>query len=328
MWLVAGRVARVLQLQHHDMGRRIRYMPQPNTTFEVTIRAIQGRMLLRPSKELNLIILGILGRALARYGDICLHLVVVASNHMHLLITAPCVEMLANFMRDVNSSLAREAGRLYRWKEKFWGRRYTALPILDEAKLIERAVYLLSHGCKEGLVLRPRDWPGVNCVAAVTKGKKLKGIWYDRTKEYEAARAGINCRPGEFSTKYEVPLSPLPCFKDLSPREQRARYRAMVAEIEIETRRKFVRGGRRILGVRGVLNKHPHHRPDKIKKKPAPLCHCSDPDGWREYRDNYRWFVELYRVASRRLRAGELTVRFPENCFPPRLAFSGLDPPG
>jgi len=302
-------------------------MPRPNTTFEVTIRAIQGRMLLKPSKELNLIIMGILGRALARYQDICLHLVVAASNHMHLLITAPSVEMLANFMRDVNSSLAREAGRLYHWKEKFWGRRYTAIPILDEARLIERAVYLLSHGCKEGLVLRPSDWPGVNCVDAVTRGKKLEGIWYDRTKKYEAARVGINCRPGEYSTKYEVPLSPLPCFKDLSPSEQRARYRAMVADIERETRKKFAHGGRRILGVRGILKMRPHHRPDKIKRKPAPLCHCSDYDRWREYRDNYRWFVELYRVASRRLRAGELTVQFPYNCFPPRLAFNVPDPP-
>jgi hypothetical protein len=39
-----------------SMGRRLRYMKKPNTTFEVTSRAIQGRLLLRPSKELNQII--------------------------------------------------------------------------------------------------------------------------------------------------------------------------------------------------------------------------------------------------------------------------------
>jgi membrane glycosyltransferase len=41
-----------------------------------------------------------------------------------------------------NSKVAREAGRLHRWWEKFWGRRYRAIPILDDDKLIERAAYL------------------------------------------------------------------------------------------------------------------------------------------------------------------------------------------
>ena len=62
-------------------------MPKPNTTFEVTTRTLQGRLLLRPSKELNRIILGILGKALERY-PVLLHLVVVVSNHIHLIVTA------------------------------------------------------------------------------------------------------------------------------------------------------------------------------------------------------------------------------------------------
>jgi hypothetical protein len=312
------------------MGRRLRYMKKPNTTFEVTSRTIQGRLLLRPSKELNRIVLGILGRFLERYPGILLHLVIVASNHIHMLLTAACVELLADFMRDVNSSLAREAGRLHRWKEKFWGRRYTMIAVADddEEDLLKRAVYILQHGAKEGLVLSPKNWPGINCIEAVTRGKKLYGTWYDRTKEYEAARAGIKVRAGEFVTKYEVPLSPLPCFENLSERERRARYRAMVADIERETRKKFSRGGRRVLGVRSILKQHPHRRPGKIKKKPAPLFHCSNPDKWKEYRDDYRWFVQLYQTASKRLRSGDLSVCFPKNCFPPRLAFSGPDPPG
>ena len=314
------------------MGRRLRYMPKPNTTFEITCRTIQGRLLLRPSRELNRIVLGILGRFLQRYPGILLHLVVVASNHIHMLLTAPCVETLANFMRDVNSCLAREAGRLHRWRERFWGRRYTMIAVDDEGEtdVLDRAFYILSHGCKEGLVLRPGDWPGVNCIEALTRGKRLMGVWYDRTREYEAARAGCAVRPGEFYEEVEVRLSPLPCFAGLSEGERRSRYRAMVANIERETRRKFARGGRRVLGARKVLQQHPHRRPGRLKKRPAPLVHCSDFERWTRYRDDYRWFVLLYRAASRRLRAGDLSVRFPANCFPPRLAFSGPgpDPPG
>jgi hypothetical protein len=102
----------------------------------------------------------------------------------------------------------------------------------------------------------------------------------------------------------------------------------MVKDIESETQKQFGRGGRRILGVKGVLEQSPHRRPRKVKRSPAPLCHCSDPNLWRKYRDDYRWFVGLYREASRKLRAGDRTVSFPENCFPPAPVFCGLDPPG
>lgn len=55
-------------LQSPETGRRLRYMKKPDSTFEVTTSAIQGRLLLRPSKELNRIILGILGRFLGFHG--------------------------------------------------------------------------------------------------------------------------------------------------------------------------------------------------------------------------------------------------------------------
>ncbi|RLB57529.1 MAG: hypothetical protein DRI34_07535, partial [Deltaproteobacteria bacterium] len=136
-------------------------MPRPETTFEVTTRTLQGRLLLRPSKKLNSIILGIVGRALAMY-PVKLHLLVVASNHLHLILTTSSTRQLASFMNFVNGNLAREAGRLHGWREKFWSRRYRAIAIEDDAKLRERVKYALSHGCKEGLVLRPGQWPGVN----------------------------------------------------------------------------------------------------------------------------------------------------------------------
>jgi REP element-mobilizing transposase RayT len=309
------------------MSRKLRYMDRPVVTFEVTTRTLQGRLLLKPSAELNEIILGILGRALELY-PVLLHLVVVASNHIHLIVTAESVKQLSDFMQYFNSNIAREAGRLHRWREKFWGRRYTSISIEDDDKLIERAAYLLSHGCKEGLVLRPQDWPGVNCVEALTRGKTLSGVWYDRTKEYEAEQARQEWSSADFATKYTVPLSPLPCFADLDDGHQRARYRAMVQDIVLQTRERFVRAGRRVMGAKRVKAQAPHHRPRKIKQSPAPACHCSNPEQYRKYRDNYRWFVGLYQDASRLLRAGDQKVRFPDNCFPPALAFTGADPPG
>ena len=162
---------------------------------------------------------------------------------------------------------------------------------------------------------------------ALCRGKKLVGTWYDRTKEYEAKRAGIRCRSVEFATRHEVPLSPLPCHADLSPEKQRSFYRAMVEDIEKETLSRFGQGGRRVLGVKKVLAQPPHRRPSKVKRSPRPLCHCSDPERWKKHRDDYRWFVYLYRVASRKFRSGDLAVEFPEGSFPPARAFCGPAPP-
>ena len=182
------------------MGRPLRHLPYPNTTFEITTRTIHGRLLLRPSKELNEIVLGIIGRALAMF-PIQLHAFSIASNHVHLLLTTTDVFTLSAFMCFVNGNLAKEAGRLQGWREKFWGRRYRAIPILDDRSLVSRLRYALAHGCKEGLVLRPEDWPGANCVRALTRGEKLRGTWFDRTREYLAKRRQQKFSKREFTTE-------------------------------------------------------------------------------------------------------------------------------
>lgn len=53
---------------------------------------------------------------------------------------------------------------------------------------MERLRYVLSHGCKEDLVARSGDGPGVHCVEALTLGIPLTGYWFDRTQEFAARR--------------------------------------------------------------------------------------------------------------------------------------------
>jgi len=39
------------------------------------------------------------------------------------------------------------------------------------------------------------------------------------------------------------------------------------------------------------------------------------------YRKSYRLFLDLYRYASAKLRGGDLSAVFPDNCFRPSLAY-------
>jgi hypothetical protein len=71
----------------HHMARPLRFITS-ETTVDITIRTVQGRLLLRPSEELNALVVGVLGRAQEMY-NIAVHAVFVASNHFHLIVMTP-----------------------------------------------------------------------------------------------------------------------------------------------------------------------------------------------------------------------------------------------
>jgi transposase IS200 family protein len=161
------------------MGRTLRFVPEGGALVEVTTRTIQSRLLLRPSPATNEVVLGVLGRAQRLY-PVRLCAFVFAGNHYHLLLRVDTAKQLRDFMTYFNSNLARELARLVRWRDKVWSRRYTAIVVSEEeAAQRERLKYVLAHGAKEGLVERPRDWPGVHSVRALLEDEPLDGYWFD-----------------------------------------------------------------------------------------------------------------------------------------------------
>ncbi len=307
------------------MGRPLRHLPPGGATVEATSRTLQGRFLLPPTPHFASIVTGILARAQERH-PVRLHAVCGLSNHMHLVGTADDAQQLAGFMCYANSNIAREAGRAVDWREKLWGRRYRPIILSDEeAVQVARLRYILEHGVKENLVSSPRRWPGLHCANALIEGKPLAGIWYDRTLQYEAARRGKEVDPEAFIERYQLELEPLPCWAHLAPEEYRHRVREMVEDIEERATRRIQATGIEPLGVEALRRQNPHERPMRSKKSPAPLFHAGSKAVRRMMHDGYRLFVEAYRDAAARLRAGDRSVNFPEGCFPPRLPFVRVD---
>ena len=307
------------------MPRPIRNF-KPGTTLEITSRTIQSRFLLKPCRMVTLIILGVLGRAVAMYG-IELHAFVFLSNHFHLLLTIPDVESLARFMNYLKGNIAKECGAIYDWKEKFWGRRYTAIPILDDAALVGRLDYILEQGCKENLVDDPRKWPGASCVNALINGTRPKGFWFNRTAEYNARRAGKEFGTLEFAEEHLVKLTPIPCWADLTDKEYRARVLDTVEEITRATKARHRADGTRPMGVKKIVAQDPHTKPEATKKSPAPRCHASRRARRKEYIRRYRAFLDEYRASSRQWLAGKLDVEFPLFCFRPPLTYANRGDP-
>jgi REP element-mobilizing transposase RayT len=302
------------------MGRPLRFV-EPNSTVEITTRTIQGRFLLRPSPETNDAILGVMGRALSLYPEIQLHAFVVASNHMHLLLTTPTAIVMSDFMRHVNGKIAREVGMLINWTEKFWGRRYSHIPVVDGGAQVGRMRYVIAHGCKECLVDLPQQWPGASSVRALLCGTALEGRWIDRAKLALALKRHREGEPlpeaKDFAIRYPITLTPLPCWRRLDPRQLRCAVRSLVRKVERDAVRENKRLGRRPLGARRVCAQSPHTRPERMKRSPSPRVHASTRSARLAFLDAYRVFETAYRQAVARLKEGERDVQFPPHAFVP-----------
>jgi REP element-mobilizing transposase RayT len=293
------------------MGRKIRHLPDRDHLVEITCRTIQRRFLLKPSPKLNAIIYGALARFQKRHAmKICGF--VYLSNHCHILLRPDNVQQLAAFMRDVNSKIAKEVGRLHDWRGGIWERTYTHIPVSHEPEAqIARLRYLLQQGCKEGLVSSPRHWPGATSVKALVSGGAIEGLWIDRTEQYKAWERHQPNPDSRFTTSHRLELSPLPCWDHLERHQVQARARAMVREIEASME------GVHVLGSQAICAQDPHSRPTSSpRRRPAPRFHAVEPQVRRALEWSYRLFLLAYRQASAALREGR-AAEFPPGCFMP-----------
>jgi len=231
-------------------------------------------------------------------------------------------EQLALFMGYFASNPAREVARLTGWTDKIWSRRYQAIVVSgEEAAQISRLEYLLAHGVKEGLVKHIRDWPGVHCVHNLLDERAIEGTWFDRTQEYLARLRSQSFGPRQFATSETVTLSPLPCWKHLSPEVIRQRIAALVEKIENEAASQRAASGAEVLGAAGVRAQTALDRPVRPKKSPAPLFHAFSRRVRRELYEAYHQFLGAFRDAAEKWKAGDRNARFPLGSFPPGLPF-------
>jgi REP element-mobilizing transposase RayT len=308
------------------MPRRLRHIPHENSLVEITCRTIGERYLLKPTRELQSIIIGVLGRA-QREHPVLIHAFTFMSNHYHMLLTPGSALQMSRFVGYVNGNIAREVGRLIGWNQKFWARRYQAIVISDEEEAqIERLRYLLSHGCKEGLVASPRDWPGANSVQTLLDGTDVEGLWFDRTQEYKARQRGEKYHRLAYAEVERVKHSPLRLWAHLPPERHQKHIGDMVADIEAEHARIHKKNNTEPAGIAYVLSLHHEDRPKEPKHAPAPAFHAYAKKVRKAMENAYRIFYNAFRAAADALKEGTLDAPFPDGCFPPGRPFVGPVP--
>ena len=304
------------------MSNLIRFFSRPRRLVEITQSTFQFRSLLRPSPRLNELIVGALAEAQERY-PAQIHAFAFLSTHWHWLATFDDVEHMASFMRFFTAKLSKEVGILHDWKGSVFPERYRHFELSDEQEIEHaRLKYVLSQGCKEGLVASPLDWPGVTSTEAMISGEPLRGVWVDRTALCVARSRGKQVSEADFTEERTLRLDPLPGLAHMSRQARALVVLDWVREIEQETAARHRSEGTSPVGVAAVLARDPHYRPEvEPSSSPRPWFHAWSKSAREALRTAFLYFLSAYRAAADRLKAGEADVQFPDYCFPPAMPF-------
>ena len=125
------------------MSQDIRYL-EPGALVEVTTVTIGNRRLMRPSKKLNRIVVGVFGKAQREY-EMTICDIKVMSSHYHALLQPRDAGHLAQFMNHVQTNLSKELGKLHKIKGPKL-QSYRMVPVSDEEEAqVARLRYLISN---------------------------------------------------------------------------------------------------------------------------------------------------------------------------------------
>lgn len=286
---------------------------RPSSMYEVVVRTVRGRCLLRPSPELTAGVYVILARALALY-RIALHAFTYLSNHAHLLLSDAAGDQVAPFMGYVNRNTAKLAKELTGWEGTVFD-RYRPIPVLDDDASIRRLEYVLANGVKEGLVESPLDWPGPSSARALVEGTPI-------TVEAPARKRNRKGEQDQTIETLSIDLAPLPAWASLATDDRRARARELVALVEEMGRRH--RQGRPVVGVERILAQDPW-MPIALDDdaRPAKAAHASERDAVVRYRVERELFLEDYnRARQERRRRRDADRGFPAGGYPTPPGFN------
>lgn len=297
------------------MPCHLRFQSQRWATQHVVSRCLQGFAFLKPTKEIRAITKGVLGYALSKYKEVIqLHHYAFLSNHFHLILSAETSRDLAHFMCFLKGNLARELARIHDWHGTLWQKRYSSEEILDDAGLRDLFKYLTQNSVKEGLVDHPKDWKGLHGYHQLVMKKHISGPWVNRTRYYWAKQRRQEVTLDDFTTEYEIKLTPPPLWSDLTKSEYQERCRKLSTEAIQEALKE--RKIDRAMGMEKVLRENTY-KPRFTKRGSRPLCRTKCIKTLKAYQKLYFEFKVRFQEVSAHLRqAIHMGLETAYICFP------------
>lgn len=282
----------------------------PDTSYLVTRRCSERRMFLRPSPDVNQLVLYILAVAVERF-QILVHAYCFLSNHFHLVVTDP-KGSLPRFEQYLDAFVARACNALIGRSEAFWSPgSYNAVTLVELGDVFDKMAYTLANPVAAGLVCRGAMWPGLWSSPDAIGGAP---IVVHRPDFFFRADGSM---PEEASFRLVPPpeVEDVESFRqtvwtELERREEQAA-RALMAE------------GRTFLGVQGVLAQDRLSRPAAAEapRDVIPRIACKDETKRKQALDRLKAFIAAHRDAWLRFASGARRTVFPHGTYWMRVAY-------
>lgn len=313
--------------REEDMPYHPRIECEGVASFQTT-RARNSELWFVNNRDLEEAILGYAARYASRY-EVKLYALAIEGNHMQFPAQFPKANR-AQFMRDLNSSVARAVPRYQpRYPGgRLWARRYSAEYLPGDADIEDRFFYTVLQPVNDGLVDDIKDYPGYNCFEDAITGRErsYKSV---RWKEYEDARRWNPEVSLELFIEWNtLKFERLPGYEELSQQEYGTLMRQKLRERTKEALKRRRCGAS--LGAERLRSIVPGSVPKNTKvsgakdHRPRVLSKSSIRRSAGE-----AWYFHTYfkfKESSRRYRSGEIDVEFPPGTFKPPLftiAYSG-----
>jgi hypothetical protein len=221
----------------------------------------------------------------------------------HLLVTDPEARV-CDFVRDLNSLIARSLNAEIGHWEHFWDAARTSIVRLVEADdIAEKMVYTLANPVSSGLVDSGRKWPGLRrgpreLLRPARRAQRMGRLFGKRSSSPPAV---------------DFELSKAPGFEDLTTEEYVELIEERVEERERGLREEAREAGREFLGKKAILTQEPHDRPRsrEPRRKLDPKVACRNPAKRILALRELKGFVKSYREALDEFRSGLREAFFP-----------------
>ena len=284
-----------------------------------TSRARNSELWFVNNPELENAILGYAARYSTRY-EIKLFALAVEGNHIQKVAGFPKGNR-AYFMRDFNSAVARAVPRYQSEYSggRFWARRYSSEYLVGPDDIEDRFFYTVLQPVNDGLVDDIKDYPGYNCFEDAVTGR-VREYKVVKWKEFnDARRWDPLVSIDDFTELCALTYERLPGYEDVSQEEYARLMRIKLAERTSQVLR--ARNGKPCLGADRLKDVLPGDRP-KNTKTSGPLDHRPRVLSKNAERRSggLCWYFSIYfeyKLASKRYREGEESVKFPDGTYKP-----------
>jgi len=278
----------------------------PGRTYMITRRCTQRQFLLRPDPATNNAFIYCLAVAAQRAGVLPIF-TAAESNHHHTGIYDP-LGTYPDFLEHFHKLLAKCMNSLRgRW-ENFWSSEQTSvLRLVDSADVLDKMVYALTNPCKDNLVAKVTDWPGVNSFEAMLAGETLTAVRPDHFFREDGPM------PATATLTFHRPQE----FAGMSREEFIGTLRDRVGAVETEAEDRRRATGGRVLGRQAILDQDWRDSPSSHEPRRELNPRVAAKNKWSriEALQRNKEFGNVYRRAFEAFRNGIKDVLFPSGTF-------------